>query len=116
MKLFLVETFLLTFILVSIQGDYCSDTLKDLLVKVQELEEAIKKGIPAEELQTSQPDSGFAIGGRIVALPGLTFPKTVKIHWMNFVEGDDIRDGTAWTLITKSDVVNETNFAINVSL
>ena len=118
MKFFVVKTFVLTSLLVMTQGDHCSDTLKDLLVKVQELEEAIKKAIPAEEPQASElqiNESGFAVGGKIVALPGLSYPERIKIHWMNFVEGDDVRDGTAWTMITKSDALNETDFTINVS-
>ena len=42
-------------------------------------------------------------------------PKSVKIHWMNFMEGDDVRDGTAFKMITESNDINETNFKISVS-
>ena len=42
-------------------------------------------------------------------------PRGVKIHWMNFLEGDDVRDGTAFKRITESNDITETNFEISVS-
>ena len=58
----------------------------------------------------------FEVRGTVAALPGLEIPKSVKIHWMNFVEGDDVRDGTAWTWITKSDEITNSSFNIKVCI
>ena len=48
--------------------------------------------------------------------PEYSTPRGVKIHWINFMEGDDVRrDGTAFKMITESNDINENNFKISVS-
>jgi len=34
---------------------------------------------------------------------------------MNFLEGDDVRDGTAFNMTMESNKIDETNFMISVS-
>ena len=55
-------------------------------------------------------------GSIFKAKPEYFTPRGVKIHWMNFMEGDDVRDGTAFKMITESNDINETNFKISVSI
>lgn len=42
-------------------------------------------------------------------------PRGVRIQWMNFLEGDDVRDGTAFNMTMESNKIDETNFMISVS-
>ena len=42
-------------------------------------------------------------------------PRSVRIQWMNFLEGDDVRDGTAFNMTMESNKIDETNFMISVS-
>jgi len=55
-------------------------------------------------------------GSIFKAKPEYFTPRGVKIHWMNFMEGDDVRDGTAFKRITKSNDISETNFEISMKL
>merc|ERR1712062_876101 len=49
--------------------------------------------------------------------PKYSTPRGVKIHWINFMEGDDVRrDGTAFNMITESNDINETNFKISMKM
>merc|ERR1719445_905663 len=40
-------------------------------------------------------------GSIFKAKPNYSTPRGVKIQWMNFMEGDDVRDGTAFKMITR---------------
>ena len=42
-------------------------------------------------------------------------PRGVRIQWMNFLEGDDVRIGTAFNMTMESNEIDETNFMISVS-
>ena len=67
---------------------------------------------------TSSPTATFQYfeGAIFKAKSEYLTPRSVKIHWMNFMEGDDVRDGTAFKMITESNDINETNFKISVSI
>merc|ERR1711860_389061 len=55
-------------------------------------------------------------GSIFKAKPEYLTPRGVKIHWMNFLEGDDVRDGTAFKMTTKSNDIHESNFKISMNL
>ena len=63
---------------------------------------------------SSQDFWGFE-GSIFKAKPEYLTPRSVEIHWINFMEGDDVRDGTAFKMTTESNDIYETNFKISVS-
>jgi len=44
------------------------------------------------------------------------FPSRVAVKWMNFIEGDDVRDGTAWRWTVGSSKLNATDFSIDMGV
>ena len=48
--------------------------------------------------------------------PEYATPRGVKIQWMNFLEGDDVRDGTAFNMTMQSNNINDRTFKVSVSL
>ena len=57
----------------------------------------------------------FKISGEIVKMDeNHKLPLKLGISWFNFMEGDDVRDGTAWQWTGGEDVFNETHFQIQV--
>ena len=71
---------------------------------------------PVRSPSSSSHDYWGFEGSIFKAKPNYSTPRGVKIQWMNFMEGDDVRDGTAFKMITESNEINETNFKISVNM
>ena len=70
----------------------------------------------AENGSEGQTDTFKGFGGTVFkAHSNYSTPRGVRIQWMNFLEGDDVRDGTAFNMTMESNKIDETNFMISVS-
>ena len=84
---------------------------KDSKSKLEGLQEEESK---LEGLQDEESE-GFTVSGTVVKTDSNhEFPSRLGIHWFNFMEGDDVRDGTAWQWRGGEDFINETNFQVQV--
>ena len=68
---------------------------------------------PPSQVSSSSPLSHLGIEGSVFkAKPEYSTPRSVKIHWVNVVEGGA---PNGFNMITESNDINETNFKISVN-
>merc|ERR1712062_877210 len=79
---------------------------------VKTLEKSIKKLM----YKRGMNESPVFEGSIEKADPDLATPVGLMIKWFNFMESDKVRDGTAWSRVTKSRNLTSADFTIEMDI